>query len=109
MAEPVDLPDIRAHLRLGSSTAQDGYLESLVLAARRAVELRTRRSMTGDDPTLTDDDLEQAKQAIRLIVGTWFSYREGATADARSIPTEMPLAVTWLVDPLIRWDDGSDA
>lgn len=108
MSEPVTLDQVKAHLRLDPGvTDEDGYIGALALAARRAVETRTRRTLVGAAPTLVDDDLAMACQAILLIVGSWYSNREGATTDARSIPVEVPLSVTWLLDPLVRWDDGA--
>lgn len=110
MTEPVTLAEVKAHLRLDASeTVEDGYLEILIIAARRAVELRTRRSIVGAAPTIAGDDLASARHAILLIVGTWYAHREGATIDARSAPAEVPLTVSWLLEPLVRWDSGDDA
>lgn len=110
MTEPVALADVKAHLRLDAgATDEDGYLEILITAARRAVELRTRRSIVGITPTLAGDDLVTARHAILLIVGTWYANREGATTEARGVPVEVPLTVSWLLEPLVRWDSGDDA
>jgi hypothetical protein len=49
---------------------------------------------------LSADDLAMVSHAIRLIVGNWYENREGAAVDVRGTPTELPLAVTWLLDPL---------
>lgn len=110
MSEPVTLEQVKGHLRLNPGvTDEDAQLEAMIMAARRAVEIRTRRSIVGDTPTLSGDDLAMACHAILLIIGTWYANREGATTDARTLPAEVPLSVTWLLDPLIRWDDGADA
>ncbi|GAA4218644.1 hypothetical protein GCM10022253_19490 [Sphingomonas endophytica] len=110
MTEPVTLAEVKAHLRLDASeTVEDRYLEILITAARRAVELRTRRSIVGAAPTIAGDDLASARHAILLIVGTWYAHREGSTIDARSAPAEVPLTVSWLLEPLVRWDSGDDA
>ena len=54
MAEPVDLPDIKRHLVLDpDDSSDDAYLSSMIVAARRACELRTRRTIVGEDKTLT--------------------------------------------------------
>lgn len=108
MAEPVTLEQIKANLRLDADvTDLDALLEMLITAARRSVELRTGRTIVGDAPTLTGDDLETAKQAISLLVGAWFANPEGVSADPRSVPKELPLGVGWIIQSLKRWDDGS--
>lgn len=104
MIEPVALADIKADLRLDpSATDEDARLQRLIFAARRAVEVRTRRTIVGDNPTLTGDDLHIACQAISLIVATWYAMPEGVSVDGRGGQVEMPLGVSWLLDPLVRW------
>ena len=56
-----------------------------------------------DVSALSSDDLEVARQAIRLTVGSWYSNREGAVADQRGTPAEVPLAVSWLLEPLVSY------
>lgn len=108
MPEPVSLDQIKADLRLDpSETDEDLLLERLLAAARRAVELRTGQTIAGDTPTVSDDDMELARQAISLIAGTWYANREGVVTDVRTAPTELPLSVSWIIDTLRRWDDGS--
>ncbi|MEH3098870.1 head-tail connector protein [Sphingomonas adhaesiva] len=108
MAEPVTLAEAKAHLRLDAGvTDEDPGLTALIVAARRAVEIRTRRTIVGETPTLTGDDLAMARHAILLLIGAWYANREGATTEARSAPAEVPLSVSWLLDPLVRWDDGA--
>jgi hypothetical protein len=52
--EPVALDDIKRHLVLDPVDAsEDDYLTSMLIAARRACELRTRRTIVGEDRTLT--------------------------------------------------------
>lgn len=102
MAEPVSLAEMKVHLRLGSGeTPEDGYIGGLIVTARRAVEIRTSRTIVGDTPTLTGDDLIQACHAIRLLVTTWYRNREGDVPE--------PEQVAWLLDPLAEWDDGACA
>jgi hypothetical protein len=97
MAEPVALPDIKTHLRLSqSATDEDGYLESLIVAARRMVEKETRHKITGDVVTMDDDDLEAAR----------YANRESVSADSR--PVEVPQSAAWILEGLRAWDDGSD-
>lgn len=108
MTEPVTLAEVKAHLRLGSATAEDAYLTAMIVAARRAVELRTRRTIVGEAPTLSGDDLQAAKHAIKLVIATWYANRD-ATTDSRSASVELPLSVSWLLDPLIAWSNGEDA
>lgn len=105
MTEPVTLADIKVHLELGSATEYDTYLAGMLIAARRGVELKTGRTIVGDVPDLTDADLEMAKHAIRLAVGSWFQNRE-AEGDGKAV--ELPISITWLLDPLKKWDDGAD-
>lgn len=110
MNEPVALSDIKIHLGLGSGAAgDDAYLSSLIIAARRMVEQETRRVIAGSTSTLSPDDLEVARQAIRLIVGAWYANREAVTTtDARLAPVEVPMAATWIMNSLRAWDDGAD-
>jgi hypothetical protein len=46
--------------------------------------------------------LEMVRHAIRLLVGHWYANRE-AVADTRGTPGELPMTVTWLLDPLRVW------
>lgn len=104
MIEPVALADIKADLRLDpSATDEDAKLLRLIVAARRAVERRTRRTIVGDSPTLTGDDLHIACQAISMIVATWYALPEGVSVDGRGGQVELPLGVSWLLDPLVQW------
>lgn len=110
MTEPVTLDDIKTHLGFGPGAAgDDAYIGSLLVAARVMVERDTRRTIFGAAPTLVGDDLETAKQAIRLIVGAWYANREAVTAtDARSAPIPVPMAATWILASLRAWDSGAD-
>lgn len=56
-----------------------------------------------DVSALDSDDLEVARQAMRLAIGTWYTNREGAVADVRGVPAEIPLAVSWLLEGLISY------
>ncbi|WP_439539473.1 head-tail connector protein [Sphingomonas sp.] len=106
MSEPVGIEDIKVHLHLDpDDTSDDAYLTSLLLAARRAIEIKTGQTIVADEPSLAGDDLEMAKHAIRLIVGTWFSSREHVASEATT-PREIPGTLTWLIEPLMKWDDG---
>jgi hypothetical protein len=108
--EPVALDDIKTHLGLGAgAAADDAYLASLIVGARRMVERETHRVLVGDQVTISADDLETAKQAIRLIVGAWFANREAVTTtDARATPVQVPMAAAWIMDGLRAWYDGTD-
>jgi len=56
MAEPVSLEDIKAHLRLDpDETGEDIYLQALIVAARRACELRIGGAIVAGDASLTLD------------------------------------------------------
>lgn len=58
-AEPVTLEDIKLHLRLQSTDiSEDGYLESLITAARKEAENRTRRALMPQTFKLFLDDFE---------------------------------------------------
>lgn len=106
MSEPVGIDDIKVHLHLDpDDVTDDAYLASLLLAARRAIEIRTGQTIVGNAPTIAGDDLEMAKHAIRLVVGTWFANREHVGADA-AVAREIPGTLSWLIDPLVKWDDG---
>jgi hypothetical protein len=114
VTEIITLADIRTHLKLDpEATDADDYLSSLLAAARRAVELRTGRTIavdeTAGDGTLPETgDLEMARHAIRLIVGTWYANRESATTEARTTAIAIPHTLDWLLEPLMQWNDGSD-
>lgn len=105
---PVTIEMVKQQLNLEGVTGEDAYLGLLLSAATRSIELKTNRTIGGDAPTLTGDDLALAEQAILLLVATWYANREAATADARSMPAEMPLSLSWIIDQLRRWDDGLD-
>ena len=49
---------------------------------------------------LSQDDQEVVGQAIRLLVGNWYEHRESVAVDVRGVPTEMPMSVAWLLDPI---------
>jgi uncharacterized phiE125 gp8 family phage protein len=56
MAEPVSLDDIKAHLRLDpGETGEDDYLQALIVAARRACELRIGGAIGAGEASLTLD------------------------------------------------------
>lgn len=192
MSEPVEVDDIKAHLRLDlASTEEDDYLAALITAARVSCEAQINRSVIGvdlvlaidrfprtwSDPTLlgarrrelleiqlpggkvasvttvqyvdtagtlqtldpstyttalanrpgriapvdcwpetdlrpeavtisyivsslSDDELSVLSHAIRLLVGHWYRNRSGVSQDMRGTTAEMPLAVTYLLEPL---------
>lgn len=53
MPEPVDLSDIKRHLVLDPDDAtEDAYLSTMIVAARRSCELRTRRTIVGEEREL---------------------------------------------------------
>lgn len=52
---------------------------------------------------LSPDDLTMVKQAIFLLVENWYSNRGAAVVDTKGIPTELPLAVSWLLWPLTQF------
>ncbi|MEA3389385.1 MAG: head-tail connector protein [Pseudomonadota bacterium] len=99
MPEPVTLSEIKVHLRIDEDvTDEDEALANMIVAARRTVELRTRRTIVGPTPTLIDDDLEAARHAIKLLVGAMYADREGG---------KEPALVGWILETLIAFDDGS--
>ncbi|APR53359.1 phage gp6-like head-tail connector protein [Sphingomonas koreensis] len=107
MTEPVGIEDIKVHLLLDpDATSEDAYLGSLLLTARRSLELKTGQTIVGAEPTIIGDDLELAKHAIRLIVGNWYANREPVALEANA-PREIPGTLTWLIEPLLKWDDGA--
>lgn len=52
---------------------------------------------------LSADDLAVVAQAMLLLIGGWYRNRESVQVDARGVPAEIPLAVTWLLQPLRQW------
>ncbi len=106
MTEPVALDDIKNDLGLDlSATDQDARIERLIKAARRSVEKRIGYSIVGDEPTIPVDDVDVARQAICLVVATWFALPEGVSVDGRAGAAELPLGVSWLLDPITKWAD----
>lgn len=107
MSEPISLAIARKHLNIEDGyLADDAYIAGLITAARRKVELDTRRSFSGDTPTLTGDDAALASQAVLLIIGHWFANREAVTTEGR-VAAALPMSVGWIVDSLCAWDDGA--
>ncbi len=105
MSEPVTLEEIKADLRLDpEDTEQDGLLSRLIFAARRMVELQTRRKFGGDTPTLTGEDAIVGAQAVSSIVAHWYANPE-AVSNQRS-SEELPLSASWIIDSLRSWDNG---
>ena len=54
---------------------------------------------------LTDlgaEDMEMVRQAMRLMIGHWYANREAVT-DTRGVPAELPISITWLLEPLRAW------
>ena len=49
---------------------------------------------------LEGGDLDMVRHAIRLIVGHWYANREAVSPDSRAGTNELPIAVSWLLDPL---------
>lgn len=104
MIEPVALEQIKADLRLDpGATDEDDRLGRLIAAARRAVERRIGYTMVGDEPTIPADDLPIACQAISMIVATWYALPEGVAVDGRAGAVELPLGVSWSLDPIAKW------
>jgi len=103
----LELDDIKFHLNVElEDPMHDTYLTSLGAAAARACELRTGRWIDPQDKPegslaadFSEADLETLRHAARLMIGTWFTNREGVTTGSGSTP-ELPLGVTYLLDPL---------
>ena len=99
VAELVTLSDVKAHLRLGSSSREDAYLVILIAAAVRAIEGATGCDFVNDLSTTAVRDRAVAAQAVLLLVGQWYANREAAGQN----PTELPLAITFLIAPLRKF------
>jgi len=106
VSDPVSLATARKHLNIEDGyVADDAYIAGLIIAARRKVELDTRRTFSGDVPTLDGDDAALAGQAVLLIIGHWYANREAVSSDGR-VGAALPMSVGWIVDSLCKWDDG---
>ena len=99
VAELVTLSDVKAHLRLGSSSREDAYLVILIAAAVRAIEGATGCDFVNDLSTTAVRDRAVAAQAVLLLVGQWYANREAAGQNL----TELPLAITFLIAPLRKF------
>ncbi|MFA7505291.1 MAG: head-tail connector protein [Burkholderiaceae bacterium] len=105
------LDQVKAHLRIEpGDTSENTYLLALASAAERACELRTGRWIDpsdAPDDSLTEPfsatDLDLLRQAALIMIGEWYCNRE-ASAEATGI-AELPLAVTWILDPLRDFAD----
>jgi len=105
------LDQIKAQLNLEpEDTSEDNYLRLLGDAAARACELRTGRYIDPSDQPLgslaapfTETDLTMLRHAALIMVAEWYLNRENT--GAVSGIAELPLAVTWLLDPLKDFAD----
>jgi uncharacterized phiE125 gp8 family phage protein len=52
---------------------------------------------------LAADDLAMVVQAMLLLIGGWYRNPEAVAVDQRGVPAELPLSVTWLLEPLRQW------
>lgn len=95
----IGLADVKTHLRLGSSEAEDDYLNAMIEAAYRSIENATGREISGDAATLDARDMKVVGQASLMLIGHWYANREAVAEQA----AEMPLAVRFLIDPLRRF------
>lgn len=106
MSDQISLAIARKHLNIEEGyDADDAYIAGLITAARRKVELDTRRTFGGNAPTLVDDDAALAAQAVLLIIGHWYANREAVSLEGR-VAAAMPMSVGWIVDALRAWDAG---
>lgn len=99
----VSLDRVKTHLRISASrTAEDPYLETLIVVAGRSVERHTGRTLfaTHPDYSITAADFDMIGQAMLLMIGHWYWNREAVTASAVK---EVPMAVTYLLEPLYSW------
>lgn len=88
----MDLTLVRAQLRLdGEDTGQDALIQSYIDAAKAHVEQHCDRKIVDGTPegpgqmALTKD----VEQAILLLVGHWFSNREGVVVGGVSAQVQL--------------------
>lgn len=94
--ESLTLAEVKDHLRLSENSAdEDSYLGLLILASRRSVENCIDRAVVFSD---AEPDLAVIKAAMLLLIGHWYANREAVSLGAAS--AEMPLSVSWLLQPL---------
>ena len=93
----ITLDEIKKHLNLDEwSDVDDAYLEQLILAAQKAVELHIGYSLPEILNEYGQID-ENVKQAIMLLVGTFYNNRE---ATSELTYKEVPLAYQYLLQQL---------
>jgi uncharacterized phiE125 gp8 family phage protein len=52
---------------------------------------------------MSSDDWTAIGQAMLLMIGHWYRNREAVSVDQRGVPTELPLSVSMLLEPLRQW------
>lgn len=89
---------------------EDAYLQGLRAAALRACELRTGRYVDqasrpagSQAAPFSEADLAMVSQAALIMIAEWYLNREATAASGSA--SELPLAVTWLLDPLKDYTD----
>jgi hypothetical protein len=101
--EPVTIEQVKTHLRLElADTGEDDYLQLLTTAARRSIENRTGQTVAATWPDVEGSDAKVMGMAVLLLVGSWYTNRE-AVVTSGATPSELPLAVEYLLAPLRRF------
>lgn len=99
MIEIVTIPELREQLRIDEDGEQDAALAGLIMAARRAIENRIDGIIVGTEPTIKEDDLPVARQAILMLAAHWYVHR---TPVSGQTVTALPMSVEWMIGPLSR-------
>lgn len=93
MSEPVTLPELKAHLRIGPGvTGDDAELSSMILAARCHCEVVTGRKLVGEGAETDEGMIAVFVHAIKVLCAAWWDDRAGEF--------DPPAAVGALLRPL---------
>lgn len=83
MACGVDLAQIKAQVQAEESTADDVLLSAYLASAIAFVDAHLRRDLEAD---FRDGWPAPMDQAVRLIVGHWYSHRSAVDKSAAAVP-----------------------
>lgn len=87
----MDITLVRSHLRLDDDADQNALIQSYIDSAKAYVEQHCDRKLVDREPEGPDEMAltKDVEQAILLLVGHWFSNREGVVVGAPSAEVQL--------------------